>query len=72
MVMHNNVDLKMVELIDEWLGIRFPNADPAYRSQWQNRFIKHGIEFSDHMDAESRKSWKKVYLNYLEGSHGTK
>ena len=59
-------DRAIIELIDKWLDLRFPNADSFYRAEWHHRYEKYGIEFSIHMDSESRLVWKKVYLEFLD------
>mgnify|MGYP003142607695 FL=1 len=59
-------DRAIIELIDKWLDLRFPNADKYYRAEWHNRYKKYGIEFTIHMDSESRLVWKKVYLEFLD------
>ena len=65
--MENNMkDRAIIELIDKWLDLRFPNADKYYRAEWHNRYEKCGIEFTIHMDGDSKHLWKKVYLEFLD------
>ena len=59
-------DRAIIELIDKWLDLRFPNADSFYRAEWHHRYEKCGIEFTIHMDGDSKHLWKKVYLEFLD------
>ena len=59
-------DHAIIELIDKWLDLRFPNADSFYRAEWHHRYEKCGIEFTIHMDGDSKHLWKKVYLEFLD------
>ena len=63
-MIYNNKDLKMQELINIWLDIRFPNALEYYRQEWHERYNRNGIKFINHMDGESKDTFKKV-LNQI-------
>ena len=65
-------DRAIIELIDKWLDLRFPNADNFYRAEWHHRYEKCGIEFTIHMDGDSKHLWKKVYLEFLDAPTETK
>ena len=65
MITREGTDLKMQELIEEFLQKRFNNnADPFYKKEWHDRYKKDGIDFICHMDGESREVFKQILNNH--------
>jgi hypothetical protein len=65
MITKENIDLKMQELIDEFLEKRFGStASPSYKKHWHNRYKKDGIDFICQMDSESRSIFSEILNNH--------
>jgi len=62
---NKEVDLKMIELINEFYNIRFgKDHDPNYREEWIYRYKRDGIDFINNMDTKS----KGIFRNTLNRS----